>query len=64
MVSDLFWDELLLLGLLWLCVIVDYVWADDRAGSCPTIPQPSMPTRKHSRDPKPLWAHPQADCEA
>jgi hypothetical protein len=54
MVSDLFWDELLLLGLLWLCVIVYYVWAYHHAGNWPTIPKPSMPTRKRSRDPKPF----------
>jgi hypothetical protein len=53
MVANLFGHELLLLELLWLRVIVDYVWADDRAGSCPAIPQPSMPPRKHSREPIP-----------
>jgi IS1 family transposase len=54
MVSDLFWDELLLLGLLWLCIVLYDVWSSGRAGGGPTRAQPSLPTRKRSRDPKPV----------
>jgi IS1 family transposase len=54
MVSDLLFYELLLLGLLWLCVLLYYAWPSD----CPTGYQRTSkfakPPRKRFRDPKPF----------
>ena len=54
MVSDLFFYELLLLGLLWLCVMLPWVWPYDCAAPGPTTPTPATPPRTRSRDPKPF----------
>jgi hypothetical protein len=53
MVSDLFFSELLLLGLLWLCVMLHWVWPYDRAALGLTTPTPGQPRRKRSHDPTP-----------
>jgi len=53
MVSDLLFDELLWLGLLWLCVILHGVWPYNRAG-CPLPPKPTTPPQKRSKDSKPV----------
>ena len=54
MVSDLFFYELLLLGLLWLCVMLSWVWPYDRAAPGLTTPTLAKPPRKRSRDPQPF----------
>jgi IS1 family transposase len=67
MVSDLFFYELLLLGLLWLWVMLCYAWPSD----CPAREQrpPTLikPPRKRSHDPHPfpglLHKPPCAVCE-
>jgi hypothetical protein len=67
MVSDLFFCELLLLGLLWLCVMLHSGWR----GGCSAGPQrvstPAPPPRTRSRDPKPFpgltYKPPCATCE-
>jgi hypothetical protein len=53
MVSDLFFYELLLLGLLWLCVMLHYGWGDCSAGHQRASKPATLP-RKRSRDPKPF----------
>ena len=54
MVSDLFFYELLLFGLLWLCVMLLRVWSYDHAAPGPTTPKPAKPSRQHSGDPEPF----------
>jgi IS1 family transposase len=54
MVLDLFFYELLLFGLLWLCVMLPWVWSYDRAAPGPTTPKPAQPPRTRSHDPKPF----------
>ena len=54
MVSDLFFYELLLLGLLWLCVMLSWGWPDDRAAPGLTTPTLAKPPRKRSRAPQPF----------
>jgi hypothetical protein len=54
MVSDLFFYELLLLGLLWLCVMLPWMWFYAHAAPGPTTPTPAKPPRQRSRDPKPF----------
>ena len=67
MVSDLFFYELLLLGLLWLCVMLYYAWPSDCPAGDQRTPTPATPPRKRSHDPKPfpglLAKPPCAACE-
>jgi hypothetical protein len=49
MLSDLFFYELLLLGLLWLWVMLHYAWPAEHQNP----PTPARPPRKRSHDPKP-----------
>jgi hypothetical protein len=51
MVSDLFFSQLVLIALVWLCVMLHGVWPRDSA-ACPTTPVPPLPQRK--REPKPF----------
>src|SRR6266571_1250916 len=53
MVSHLFFYQLVLLGLLWLCVMLHYVWPNEcaRGDQRPSKP---LPPRKRSSDPKPF----------
>ena len=54
MVSDLFFYELLLLGLLGLCLMLHWVWPYDRPAGDQRTFKPATPPRKPSRDPKPF----------
>jgi IS1 family transposase/transposase-like protein len=54
MVSDLFFYELALFGLLWLWVMLHYVWPSDCATGDRTTPAPATSPRKRPRDPKPF----------
>jgi IS1 family transposase/transposase-like protein len=54
MASALFFYELLLFGLLWLCVLLLRVWSYDHAAPGLTTPQPAKPSRQHSGAPEPL----------
>src|SRR6266702_7097345 len=53
MVSHLFFYQLVLLGLLWLCVMLHYVWPNEcaRGDQRPSKP---LPPRKRSSDPQPF----------
>src|SRR5712691_5588132 len=53
MVSHLFFYQLVLLGLLWLCVMLHYAWPNEcaRGDQRPSKP---LPPRKRSRDPQPF----------
>src|SRR5712692_9795876 len=52
MVSHLFFYQLVLLGLLWLCVMLHYAWPNECAGGDQRPSQPLPPPRKRSSDPK------------
>src|SRR5712691_1107787 len=54
MVSDLFFYELLLLGLLWLCVMLYYAGPSDRSAGDQRTSKPIPPPHKRSSDPKPF----------
>ena len=54
MVSHLFFYQLVLLGLLWLCVMLHYAWPNECAGGDQRPSQPLPPPRKRSSDPKPF----------
>ena len=52
MVSDLFFYQLVLIALVWLCVMLHWVVAKRRRTVCPTTPTPPPP--KRNREPKPF----------
>jgi len=54
MVSHLFFYQLALLGLLWLCCMLHYAWPSDHAADLQRLPRPLPPPRKPPRVPKPL----------
>ncbi len=54
MVSHLFFYQLALLGLLWLCCMLHYAWPSDHAADLQRLPQPLPPPRKPSHVPKPF----------
>src|SRR4029453_11658083 len=50
MVSDLFFYQLVLVALVWLCLMFQWAWPSDTA-ACPTTPEPPLPKRKRERTP-------------
>jgi IS1 family transposase len=54
MVSDLIFYELLLVGLLWLCVMLHDEWRSDYPASNQRTSKPAKPPRKRSGDPEPF----------
>ena len=54
MVSHLFFYQLVLLGLLWLCCMLHYAWPSGPAADIQRLPQPLPPPRKLPRAPKPF----------
>jgi hypothetical protein len=67
MVSHLFFYQLVLVALVWLCVILHWVWPSDSATACPRTREPTPPRPKRHREPKPfagLTTKPHCDaCE-
>ncbi len=67
MVSALFFYQLVLVALVWLCVMLHWAWPSDPATVCPTTPEPSGPRPKRQREPTPcagLTTKPHCDaCE-
>src|SRR5216683_3044444 len=53
MVSHLFFYQLVLVGLVWLCVMLHWAWPSDRLAGDQKPSQP-LPPRKRSRDSKPF----------
>jgi hypothetical protein len=45
MVSPLFFSQLTLIALVWLCLMLQWVWPSN-AAACPTIPAPLPPRPK------------------
>src|SRR5713226_7390208 len=54
MMPDPLFSQLLLVGLVWLCLMLHVVWPYDRASSGPTTPRPAKAPPKRSSDPKPF----------
>src|SRR4029434_10947632 len=54
MLSHLFFYQLMVLGLLWLCVMLHYAWPNACTGGDQRPSQPLPPPRKRSRDPQPF----------
>jgi hypothetical protein len=54
MVSHLFFYQLTLIALVWLCVMLHWVWPSDSAAACPTPLAPPPPRPKRNRAPKPF----------
>jgi IS1 family transposase len=64
MVSHLFFYQLVLVGLVWLCVMLHWAWPSDRLTGDQKPSQP-LPPRKRSRDSKPFPGLPcKPPCEA
>src|SRR3989475_6684052 len=67
MVSHLFFSQLVLVALVWLCVMLHWAWPSDPAPVCPTTPEPPGPRPKRHHDPTPfagLTTKPHCDaCE-
>src|SRR6266540_1525009 len=53
MVSALFFYQLVLVALVWLCVMLHWAWPSDPATVCPTTPETSGPRPKRQREPTP-----------
>src|SRR5712691_2994721 len=53
MMPDPLFYQLLLVGLVWLCLMLHVVWPSDRATAGSTTPRPATLPRKRSREPKP-----------
>jgi IS1 family transposase len=53
MVSHLFFYQLVLVALVWLCAMLHWVWPSDPA-ACPTTLDPTPPQPKRNRAPKPF----------
>src|SRR5438552_5399073 len=54
MVSHLFFYQLVLLGLLWLCCMLHAAWPSSHAAGVPRPPERISPSRKRPRVPKPF----------
>ena len=54
MVSHLFFYQLVLVALVWLCVMLHWAWPSDPAAVCPMTPEPPGPLPKHHREPPPF----------
>src|SRR6266704_4776953 len=65
MVSHLFFSQLVLLGLLWLCCMLHAAWPSSHAAGVPRPPEPIPPSRKRPRVSKPFPGHTRKPhCEA
>ena len=54
MVSTLFFSQLVLIALVWLCVMLQWAWRSDSTAAGPTPPPPTLPRRQRRREPKPF----------
>jgi len=67
MVSHLFFYQLVLVALVWLCLMLQWAWPSDPATVCPTTPEPPGPRPKRHHEPTPfagLTTKPHCDaCE-
>jgi IS1 family transposase len=67
MVPALFFYQLMLIALVWLCLMLQWAWPSAPAAVCPTAPEPTPPRPKRPREPLPfagLTTKPHCDaCE-
>src|SRR5207244_6097483 len=54
MVSHLFFYQLVLVALVWLCLMLQWAWPSDPPAMCPTTPEPPGPLPKRHREPTPF----------
>src|SRR5215468_10238336 len=54
MVNDLFFSQVVLLALVWLCLMLQWAWSSDGATAQPPLPHPTLLRRQRSREPKPF----------
>jgi hypothetical protein len=54
MVSDLFYYQLVLIALLWVCVMLQWAWPSDTATVYPMTPESPDPRPKRHREPTPF----------
>ena len=54
MVSPLFFYQLVLVALVWLCLMLQWAWPSDPATACPTTQEPPPPRPKRHRELKPF----------
>ncbi len=54
MVSALFFYQLVLVALVWLCVMLHWAWPSDPATVCPTPPEPPSPRPQRHHEPTPF----------
>src|SRR6266446_5143912 len=54
MVSNLFFYQLMLIALVWLCLMLHWLWPSEPAAERLTTAQPIPPSRTHSKVPKPF----------
>src|SRR5215472_8828562 len=54
MVSHLFFYQLTLIALVWLCVMLHWAWPSDSAAACPSPLAPTPPRLKRKRAPTPF----------
>jgi IS1 family transposase len=54
MVSHLFFYQLVLVALVWLCLMLQWAWPSDPAAACPTTLDPTLPVPKRHREPTPF----------
>ena len=54
MVSELFFYQLALIALVWLCCMLHWVWPSDRPTVPSPLPQPTPPRRTRRREPQPF----------
>jgi hypothetical protein len=54
MVFPLFFYQLVLVALVWLCLMLQWAWPSDPAAACPTTLEPTPPPPKRHREPTPF----------
>src|SRR5882672_10418425 len=54
MVSPLFFYQLVLIALVWLCLMLQWAWPSDPAAACPPPLEPTPPQPKRHRAPTPF----------
>jgi IS1 family transposase len=54
MVSHLFFYQLVLIALVWLCLMLQWAWPSDPAAACPPPLEPTPPQPKRHREPTPF----------
>src|SRR5499427_7546755 len=65
MVSHLFFYQLVLIALVWLCVMLQWAWPSDPTAACPTTLEPPPPLPKRHRAPTPFAGLPtKPHCDA